>query len=92
MPLQWLPLQQRQKQIAQPRSIVSEALTPTPTRKGFAEAGGTMPNRFVEEQKAKWAEEDKLRKLERDTQTQREMKCKMYYCSRYLHKQNLLAQ
>ena len=39
--------------------------------KGFAEAGGTAPNRFVEEQKAKWAEEDKMKKLERDSQTQR---------------------
>lgn len=68
MPLQWLPLQQRQQQQPQ-RSAVSEALTPQ--RKGFAEAGGTMPNRFVEEQKAIWAEEDKLKKLERDSQTQR---------------------
>ena len=71
MPLQWLSLQQRQQQ-GQRRSPISQALKPQgggqPQRKFL----GTMDtsNRFVEEQKAKWAEEDKLKKLERDKQTQ----------------------
>ncbi len=59
MPLQWLPLQERQKQ--QPRSAVSEALTPQRTG---GVGGGEIG--FADRQKAKWAEEDKLRKMERD--------------------------
>lgn len=72
MPLQWLPLQQRQAQEGwgagrQPgRSPISQALTPQ--KAGVS--GGAMPismaGGFVEQQKAKWAEEDKLKKLERD--------------------------
>jgi hypothetical protein len=68
MPLQWLPLQQRQqqRQMPQQRSPISQALKPQ--QRQFL---GTMDtsNRFVDEQKAKWAEEDKLKKLERDEQT-----------------------
>lgn len=66
MPLQWLNLQQRQKQ--QPRSAVSEALTPRPRGGGITPT--SMAGGFVEQQKAKWAEEDKLKKLERDAKTQ----------------------
>lgn len=64
MTLQWLPLQERQRQ---PQgAVVSEALRPRPERKGFAEAGGLGGIGFVEREKARWAEEDKLRKMERD--------------------------
>ena len=53
-----------------PGSVVSEALQPQQGGGGggFAAAGGNMPNSFVEEQKAIWAEEDKLKKAERDAE------------------------
>ena len=76
MPLQWLNLDQSIYKKKPPqwgasrtpaRSPISQALTPQQGGGGgFAAAGGTAPNRFVEEQKAKWAEEDKLKKLERE--------------------------
>ena len=51
-----------------PGSVVSEALQPPQGGGGFAAAGGNLPNSFVEEQKAIWAEEDKLKKAERDAE------------------------
>ena len=54
------------------KSPISSALKPqTQQRGGFTAAGGNEPNRFVEEQRAQWAAEDKAKKAERDTQMQK---------------------
>ena len=66
MPLQQIQLDQSIYRKPQ-QSPVSQALRPQ--QGGFAAAGGTQPNRFVEEQRAQWAAEDKAKKAEREQQS-----------------------
>jgi len=58
------------KKETQQRSPISQALRPQGGGVGGYAAGVPSDNSFVEEQKAKWAEEDKLKKAERDRQMQ----------------------
>ena len=89
MPLQWLNLDQSIYRKPQQRSPVSQALRTRPMQggSGFAAAGGNLPNTFVEQQKAKWAEEDKMKKLERDAQTQKAQEMGMRIQNAYKEEQ-----
>ena len=81
MPFQQINLDQ--SVYNKPKSTYSQALTPQKT--GGRKFLGTQDtsNRFVQEQEAKWAAEDKVRKAERDAQIQKAQEMGMRIQSAY---------